>query len=134
MDFDLITIGSCTLDVIIEIDDILRFELLDKDVVKKYTAIEYSRKLNVNSIRFVPVGSGANIAANCSMLGLKSTYIGVLGNDFSANICLSDLKKRGVDLSNIIQTDRDKTALSIILRTQWGKDRSILAYKVIAES
>jgi sugar/nucleoside kinase (ribokinase family) len=129
MDFDLITIGSCTLDVIIEIDDILRFELLDKDVVKKYTAIEYSRKLNINNIRFVPGGSGANIAANCSMLGLKSTYIGVLGNDFSADICLSDLKKRGVDLSNLIQTDRDKTALSIILRTQWGKDRSILAYK-----
>jgi sugar/nucleoside kinase (ribokinase family) len=129
MVLDLITIGSCTLDVIIEIDDILRFELLDKDVIKKYTAIEYSRKLNVKSIRFVPGGSGANIAANGAMLGLKTAYIGIVGNDFSADICLSDLKNRGVDLSNLIKTDRDKTALSIILKTQWGKDRSILAYK-----
>jgi len=130
MDFpELITIGSNTLDILIQIDDILRFELFDKDIIKKYTAIEYSRKLNVKNVRFVPGGSGANIAANCSMLGLKSAYIGVMGNDFSAEICLTDLKKRGVDLSQVIQTDKDCTALSIILKTQWGKDRSILAYK-----
>jgi ribokinase len=130
MDFpELITIGSNTLDVIIDIDDILRFELFDKEIIKKYTAIEYSRKLNVKNVRFVPGGSGANIAANCSMLGLKSAYIGIMGNDFSAEICLTDLKKRGVDLSQVIQTDEDTTALSIILKTPWGKDRSILAYK-----
>ncbi|MFX1418029.1 MAG: carbohydrate kinase family protein [Promethearchaeota archaeon] len=126
---ELITIGSNTLDIIISIDDILRFELFDKDIIKKYTAIEYSRKLNVKDVRFVPGGSGANIAANCSMLGLNCAYIGVMGNDFSAEICLSDLKKRGVDLSQVIQTDKDTTALSIILKTPWGKDRSILAYK-----
>ncbi|MHA2280358.1 MAG: carbohydrate kinase family protein [Promethearchaeota archaeon] len=126
---ELITIGSNTLDILIQIDDILRFELLDKDVIKKYTAIEYSRKLNVKNVRFVPGGSGANIAANGSMLGLNSAYIGVMGNDFSAEICLTDLEKRGVDLSQVIQTDEDCTAISIILRTQWGKDRSILAYK-----
>jgi sugar/nucleoside kinase (ribokinase family) len=126
---ELITIGSNTLDILIQIDDILRFELLDKDIIKKYTAIEYSRKLNVKDVKFVPGGSGANIAANCSMLGLNSAYVGVMGNDFSADICLTDLEKRGVDLSNVIQTDEDCTAISIILRTQWGKDRSILAYK-----
>jgi len=126
---ELITIGSNTLDILIQIDDILRFELFDKDIIKKYTAIEYSRKLNVKDVKFVPGGSGANIAAICSMLGLNSAYIGVMGNDFSADICLTDLKKRGVDLSQVIQTDEDCTAVSIILRTQWGKDRSILAYK-----
>ncbi|MFX1589066.1 MAG: carbohydrate kinase family protein, partial [Promethearchaeota archaeon] len=129
MVLDLIAIGSCTLDCIIQVKDILRFELFDKDIVKKYTAIEYSRKLNVEDLRFIPGGSGANIASNCAMLGLKSAYIGILGRDFSAQICLDDLKKRGVDISNIIQTDKDCTAFSLILKTEWGKDRSILAYK-----
>jgi ribokinase len=129
MGLDLITIGSCTLDCIIQVKDILRFELFDKDIIKKYTAIEYSRKLNVESLRFVPGGSGANIAANCAMLGLESTYIGIVGKDFSAQICLDDLQKRGVDTSNIFQTDEDCTAFSLILKTEWGKDRSILAYK-----
>ncbi len=126
---ELITIGSCTLDCILGIKDILRFELFDKDIIKKYTAIEYSRKLNVESVRFVPGGSAANIACNGAMLGLRSTYIGVLGNDFSAQICMDDMEKRGVDLSNIIKTNEDHTAISIILKTEWGKDRSILAYK-----
>ena len=87
---ELITIGSCTLDVIIDINDILRFELFDKDIIKKYTAIEYSRKLNVEGVRFVPGGSGANIAANGSMLGLNASYIGIVGEDFAAEICLDD--------------------------------------------
>jgi len=126
---ELITIGSCTLDCIIQIKDILRFELLDRHIVKKYTAIEYSRKLNIENVRFVPGGSGANIASNCAMLGLKAIYIGILGKDFSAQICLDDMKKRGVDLSQVKQTDEDGTAFSVILRTDWGKDRSILAYK-----
>jgi sugar/nucleoside kinase (ribokinase family) len=126
---ELITIGSCTLDCIIQVKDILRFELFDKDIVKKYTAIEYSRKLNVEDILFVPGGSGANIAADCAMLGIKSTYIGVIGKDFSAQICIEDLKKRNVDVSQIHQTEEDNTAFSVILKTEWGKDRSILAYK-----
>ena len=126
---EVITIGSCTLDCIIQIKDILRFELFDRDIIKKYTAIEYSRKLNIEDVRFVPGGSGANLASNCAMLGLKTIYIGILGKDFSAQICLDDMKKRGVDLSEVTQTDEDGTAFSVILRTDWGKDRSILAYK-----
>ena len=126
---EVVTIGSNTLDCTIQVKDILRFELFDKDVVKKYTAIEYSRKLNVEALRFFPGGSGANIAADCSMLGLRATYIGILGYDFAAQICLEDLKKRGVDLSHVIQTHDDNTAFSLILKTEWGKDRSILAYK-----
>ena len=124
-----ITIGSNTLDALIQVNDILRFELFDKEIVKKYTAIEYSRKLNVESIRFFPGGSGANIAANCAMLGFHAIYIGIIGKDFAAEICMNDLKRRGVDLTDLIQTDEDRTAFSVILKTEWGKDRSILAYK-----
>ena len=131
---ELITIGSCTLDCMIQVKDILRFELFDRDkegnqTVKKYTAIEYSKKLNIESVRFIPGGSAANIATDCAMIGMKSAYVGIIGNDFSATICLDDMRERGVILSNVIQTDRDSTAYSVILRTEWGKDRSILAYK-----
>ncbi len=126
---DLVTIGSCTLDCIVQVKDILRFELFDREIIKKYTAIEYSRKLNMEGVRFVPGGSGANIAGNCSMLGLNSAYIGVLGDDFSAQICLDDLSKRGVDLTHVKTTQEDNTAFSMILKTDWGRDRSILAYK-----
>jgi sugar/nucleoside kinase (ribokinase family) len=75
MNPEVITIGSCTLDCMLQVKDILRFELLDKDQIKKYTAIEYSRKLNVERVSFVPGGSAANIASNCAMLGLNSAYL-----------------------------------------------------------
>jgi len=129
MSLELLTIGSCTLDCIIKIKDIMRFELLNNEKVKKYTAIEYSKKLNIEDVRFFPGGSAANIASDCAMMNILSGYIGMIGRDFSAKMCLDDMESRGVDISNINQTDRDKTAFSVILKTNWGKDRSILAYK-----
>ncbi|MFO7796278.1 MAG: carbohydrate kinase family protein [Promethearchaeati archaeon] len=129
MSLDLLTIGSCTLDCIIKIKDILRFELLSNDEVKKYTAIEYSKKLNIENVRFFPGGSAANIASDCAMMNIKSSYIGMIGTDFSAKMCLDDMKSRGVNISHVNQTEKDKTAFSVILKTNWGKDRSILAYK-----
>jgi len=129
MNYDVITIGSCTLDCIIQIKDVLRFELRRDEEVKKYTAIEYSSKLNIEDVRFIPGGSAANIAADCSMMGIKSAYLGILGDDFSAKMCLEDLKSRGVNTDHIRLTDKDNTAYSVILKAGWGKDRSILAYK-----
>lgn len=123
------TIGSCTLDCIIDIEDVLRFELFKEREIKKYTAIEYSSKLNIENVRFVPGGSAANIAADCAMMGIDSAYIGMIGKDFSAKICIEDMNKHGVKTSYINQTDEDNTAFSVILKTDWGKDRSILAYK-----
>ncbi|TXT65444.1 MAG: hypothetical protein BAJALOKI3v1_100015 [Promethearchaeota archaeon] len=129
MSLELLTIGSCTLDCIIDIEDILRFELLKEDEVKKYTAIEYSKKLNIENLRFFPGGSAANIACDCAMMKIPSSFIGMIGKDFSAKMCLDDMENRGVDISHINQTEKDRTAFSVILKTKWGKDRSILAYK-----
>ncbi|MGV9172962.1 MAG: carbohydrate kinase family protein [Promethearchaeia archaeon] len=126
---NLITIGSCTLDCLINIKDTLRFEMFEEDRSKKYTAIEYSKKLNIKNLKFIPGGSAANIASDCAMLGLKSAYIGKIGKDFSAQMCIDDLESRNVDLSHMKQTDKKKTAFSVILKSGWGKDRSILAYK-----
>jgi len=129
MSLELLTIGSCTLDCIIDIRDIMRFELLKNEEVKKYTAIEYSKKLNIEDVRFFPGGSAANIASDCALMNIPSSYIGMIGKDFSAKMCLDDMESRGVDISHINQTDKDRTAFSVILKTNWGKDRSILAYK-----
>jgi sugar/nucleoside kinase (ribokinase family) len=42
---------------------------------------------------------------------------------------MEDMEERGVDLSQVIKSKEDNTAFSVILKTEWGKDRSILAYK-----
>nr|MDO8114861.1 carbohydrate kinase family protein [Candidatus Sigynarchaeota archaeon] len=129
---DLACIGSACVDVIMAVSDVFRFEMIDAhspDTVKKYTAIEYSSKLNVSSVKFAPGGSAANVASNLGNLGLKTAYIGKIGDDTMGRMTRDDLAKAGVDLTSCILTKQDATAVSVVLLTPLGKDRSILAYK-----
>ena len=127
---DMACIGSCNLDVIMTVNDVMRFELFEKDRVKKYTAIEYSSKYNVEGLKFAPGGSAANISVDMTYLDdLKTAYIGKMGKDFMGDECITDLKNHGVNLDGVIYTDVERTGLAVILITPYGKDRSILAHK-----
>ncbi|MEX2684120.1 MAG: carbohydrate kinase family protein [Candidatus Sigynarchaeota archaeon] len=130
---DLACIGSSCVDMIMSVTDVFRFEMIDAhvpDVTKKYTAIEYSSKLNVSSVKFAPGGSASNVAANLARLNaLKTAYIGKLGDDAMGRLARDDLAKANVDLESCFFTNEDATAVSVILITPLGKDRSILAYK-----
>ncbi|MCK4876513.1 MAG: carbohydrate kinase family protein, partial [Candidatus Heimdallarchaeota archaeon] len=105
-------------------------ELIGKNhTEKKYMAIEHSSKLNVKSVKFHPGGSAANTTCNLSHIGLKTAFIGGVGNDVNGEVCLEDMEKHGVDVSGVSVFTEDTTAISVILLTPWGKDSSILAYK-----
>lgn len=113
-----------------EVTDVIRFEMFDKEVIKKYTAIEYSTKLNVEGLKFAPGGSAANVSVDLTNLeGTKTAYLGKMGNDFMGQECIMDLKKHGVNTDGVIYTDMERTGLAVILITPYGKDRSILAHK-----
>jgi len=128
--YDVIGLGSCTMDMIFSVDDILRMELKDKtQSEKKYMAIEHSSKLNVKNVKFHPGGSAANVTTNLSHIGFRTAYIGGVGDDSNGKACLADLKSHNVDISGVQVFKEDTTAVSIILITPWGKDRSILSYK-----
>lgn len=126
---DLACIGSCCVDIIMNVHDVLRFEMASlKQAIKKYTAIEYSSKLNVKTVKLAPGGSAANVAANLGNMGLRTSFIGKLGNDLFGKMAADDMARAGAEV-DVIYTDEDSTAVSVILITPFGKDRSILAYK-----
>lgn len=129
---DLACIGSCCVDVIMNVQDVFRFEMMEAnepDLIKKYTAIEYSSKLNVKKLKIAAGGSAANVASNLSNLGMSTAYIGKLGDDFFGQISKNDLKDTGVDIDACFFTKEDHTGVSVVLITPFGKDRSILSYK-----
>ncbi len=130
---DVVTLGGITTDLIMGVTDVMRFETYTQEEVKKYTAIEYSSKVNVNSLQIFPGGSASNIASDLASIGMKTRYLGVVGMDQNGDIALDDMKSRGVDVSYVKRTDQDQTGLSVILMTGYGKDRSILAYKGAAD-
>jgi len=100
--FDIVGLGSCTMDMIFEVNDILRMELVDKNHShKKYMAIEHSSKLNVKNVKFFPGGSAANVTCNLSQLGFTTAFIGGVGDDTNGNACLEDLRTKGVDVSGV---------------------------------
>ncbi len=128
--FDVVALGSCTMDLIFAVDDIMRMELTDRNnVEKKYVAIENSSKLNVNSVKSFPGGSAANIACDLSNVGLKTAYIGGIGDDPAGKSCIADMRKHNVDTSGVKTFSNDSTAHSVIIINSNYKDRSILAYK-----
>ncbi|MHA1344826.1 MAG: carbohydrate kinase family protein [Candidatus Heimdallarchaeaceae archaeon] len=128
--FDLVSLGSSTMDMIVSVEDVLKMELIDKNHIdKKYLAIEHSSKLNVSSIKLHPGGSAANISCNLSSIGFNTAYVGGVGEDFNGKACLEDLQNHGVDTSCVKIFSEDATAVSVIILVPWGRDSSILAYK-----
>ena len=125
---DVACIGSACIDCIVSVQDVMRFEMFDKDIVKKYTAVEYSSKVNVDEMHFVPGGSAANISIDLRYLNLNTAYIGKLGDDSLGQECIQDFKENGVNIEGI-HLDKSPTGLSVIILSPWGKDRSILSYK-----
>jgi len=81
------------------------------------------------SVKFHPGGSAANTTCNLSHIGLRTAFIGGVGNDMNGKACLEDMRNHGVDVSGVSVFNDDTTAISVILLTPWGKDSSILAYK-----
>ncbi|MHA1298039.1 MAG: carbohydrate kinase family protein [Candidatus Helarchaeota archaeon] len=127
---DVACIGSACIDCIVSINDVMRFEVFDpKGRIKKYTAIEYSSKLNVERMFLIPGGSAANIAVDLKYLHLNSADIGKIGNDSLGHECIDDFKEHGVNIDCVHFSEDIGTGLSVILLTPWGKDRSIMSYK-----
>ena len=131
-DIELGCIGSCNIDLMMEVKDVLRFDLEtpnEPHEFKKYIAIEYSNKINVEKVNITTGGSAANISVNTSRFGLKTAYIGKLGDDLFGNVSKGFLEDIGVDTSSLIMSENYPTGVSVILITPYAKDRSILAHK-----
>lgn len=73
------------------------------------------------------VGSSSAIfACGAALLGLKVAFIGICGDDSFGYFMLDELKKRGVDVHQIIVRQGEQTGLSVIFNQ--GADRAILTH------
>src|SRR5512147_1069852 len=59
--------------------------------------------------------SSAIFACGAARLGLKVAFIGVCGDDIFGRFMLTEMQRRGVDVSNIIVREEGQTGLSVIL-------------------
>lgn len=109
--FDLAVIGEVNVDLI-----------LKGDVVPAFGQVE-----QIASEADLVMGSSAVIfACGAARLGLKTVFIGKVGDDLFGKFMVDSMNQRGIDTSGIVLDPLIKTGISVILAKQ--SDRAILTY------
>ena len=125
--FDVITVGSATVDVFISSKSktIEFLHLKDREEV----CFPIGAKILLDYLHMDTGGGGTNCAVAFSRLGLKTGWVGKIGTDMNSKHVLDQIKKEKVTFLGKIQKN-GSTGYSVII-TGKGKDRVILAYKGI---
>ena len=114
--FDIVTFGSNVIDVFVNTD-------IHEN--KKLISYPIGSKILIKDLRFDIGGGGTNTAVAFSRLGLKTSYIGKIGNDENGNKILNLLKKEKI---KFLGSKEGNTGYSIILDSK-EHNRTILTYK-----
>lgn len=118
--FDIITFGSATGDI---------FLRLGKEFFQdQRICFPLGGKFVVDDVAIFSGGGGTNSACTFASQGLKTAYVGKIGNDLMGRMVNDDLQKFKVSQSFLRKDDNLKTAFSVILSPSLS-DRVILVYK-----
>ncbi|MFX0132216.1 MAG: carbohydrate kinase family protein [Candidatus Hodarchaeota archaeon] len=110
MKIDVTAIGAALVDLVAVVE---RFPEIDDEV--------YVPKLQMKS-----GGSAANFAVACAKLGLKSAFIGKLGQDAFGEKLIQDFKNEKVNVDGIVFTD--KIGTGVCYAAVSGADRILYAF------
>ena len=110
--FDVLVIGDCNPDLII----------VGGDVEPAFGQVEQL----VDEGRMVIGGSGSITACGAARLGLRTAFVGAVGDDALGRFMLDALRDRGVDVSGCTVREGRPSGVSVILVRDGGTDRAIL--------
>ena len=112
--FDVVSVGSAAVDCFVSLS-------------KELKCVKPGSKVLIDDIHLLTGGGGTNVAVGLSRLGLRTGFIGEVGEDLSAQMIRHELQKEGVAF--LVKThSRHMTAYSVVIETK-GKDRTILVHK-----
>jgi ribokinase len=123
--YDVITVGSATVDVFAESESEL-IKIQTTKETEELIAYPSGSKILIKDIQFLTGGGGTNTAVALSKLSHKVAYLGNLGKDHNTKIILDMLKKNNITFLGV--KDKGMCGFSVILKSL-EHDRTILAYK-----
>jgi sugar/nucleoside kinase (ribokinase family) len=86
---------------------------------------EYGQVESIVEDGVLTIGSsGAIVACGAARLGMRTAYVGVVGDDASGRFVLSELDRRAVDTQGCLVDPEHPTGLTVVLSK--GDDRAIL--------
>lgn len=125
--FDIVSIGSTTRDVFINLEDFRTLDMADFSTGKAI-CFPLGSKIEIKKMVFASGGGGTNTAVTFARQGLSTACIGVTGDDFNGHEILDELDKEDVEIKYFQKHYDDHTAYSVILVDSFG-ERTILSYK-----
>ena len=125
--FDVITVGSATVDVFAKPHFSELIKIIKPKGEEDLLALPVGSKILIDEIAITTGGGGTNCAVAYSRLGNKVAFLGKIGIHSNAEQVLTELKKENVT-SLAIAEHQFNTGFSIVLDTL-EHDRTILAYK-----
>jgi ribokinase len=112
--YDIITFGSATQDVFMSSRELQVVED-EKFITKKGLCVPLGSKMHMESVFFAMGGCGANTAVTFARQGLKTAYLGQIGQDYAGQGVKDELSRQGVSLEFLKETNKWPTAYSLIL-------------------
>jgi len=86
------------------------------------------RELLADSYTLAMGGSTAICSAGLSRLGLKTAFIGKIGDDFYGRLCADFMSDCGVDISNLITDPSLQTGITVSMTARNSSDRALTTY------
>jgi ribokinase len=124
VNFDVITIGSATIDVFATSESQV-IKLVSSESEEDFVAFRSGDKVLISDLQFHSGGGGTNSAVSFSRLGLSTGFIGKIGSEATGDEIISELKEENI---SFLGTRTGKTGYSIVFDSV-EKDRVILTYK-----
>ena len=128
MPFDIISIGSATVDVFVDVARGSEEFRKDRDHGHRDVCYAIGRKVLVKELYTSTGGSATNTAVAFARLGLRTGCVAKFGDDANSQTILDTLKKEKIAFLG--KQGKGKSGFSVILVKLLG-DRTILAYKGI---
>lgn len=122
--YDIITIGSATVDVFADTTSQL-VKFITQNGENDFIAYPSGSKILISDLNFTVGGGGTNTAVSFARLGFKTAFLGKLGTDENSFKVMHLLESEKIDF---IGSRDGQTGYSIILDSV-EHDRTILTYK-----
>lgn len=122
----ILSVGAATQDVFLANSP--EFNPISVDATHDLVELELGSKIDVNNIEILTGGGATNAAVTFSRQGLKSSFMGVIGDDLTGDQILKVLDEEYVDTSRVERISSHKTDYSTIIIAPNG-ERTILTYR-----
>lgn len=117
--FDILSIGDATQDIFLTLEE-------DTGIIGNQLCVPYGEKIPVKKIDISVGGNAGNTAIGLARLGLRTAFLGILGDDFRGNWIRQELLDNSVDIAHVVIANNKQSNQSVIIN--YRGERTIFTY------